>query len=125
MAKKNTKSSRTRAIAHGTRQWMSRAVHGTLVSSSFFTRHRFSILLLLSMVFLYIANKYTCQSNMGTIAALGKRLEVVKSESIRQHSTYMSRTSESAMQQMVDTLHLGLTVQERPPYRLTYSNEEI
>jgi hypothetical protein len=70
------------------------------------------------MLMIYITNRYTCQTQMETIQRLEHELEVAKTERIREKSTYMSRIRESKMQQKVDSLRLGLTTQERPPYRL-------
>ena len=55
---------------------------------------------------------------METIQRLERELEVAKTERIREKSTYMSRIRESRMQHKVDSLRLGLTVQEQPPFRL-------
>ena len=55
---------------------------------------------------------------METIRSLQKELEVAKTERVRAKSIYMSRIRESSMQHMVDSLGLGLTIQEQPPYRL-------
>lgn len=43
---------------------------------------------------------------------------IVRSESIRQQSLYNSRTRESAMTLLVDSLGLGLMAQKQPPYTL-------
>jgi hypothetical protein len=33
----------------------------------------------------------------------------------------MGRTRESAMQELIDTLHLNLKKQEQPPFKISYS----
>ena len=58
------------------------------------------------------------KTDMETISKLTTQLEVVKTERIRQRSTYMSRIRESAMQELADSIRPGLTVQEQPPYHL-------
>ena len=58
---------------------------------------------------------------METIQKLERDLEIVKTESVRERSEYMSRTRESSIKELVDTLHLGLDVQEQPPFIITYS----
>ena len=56
---------------------------------------------------------------MEHIRALEQELEIVETERIRVKSIYMSRIRESSMQEMVDTMHLNLRVQDQPPYRLS------
>jgi len=96
-----------------------RALHGRLLSTDFFRRHWLPVLGVVAMLMIYITNRYTCQTQMETIQRLERELEVSKTERIRERSTYMSRIRESKMQMMVDSLRLGLTVQEQPPYRIT------
>lgn len=98
---------------------MLRALHGRVLSTDFFRRHWLPVLGVVAMLMIYITNRYTCQTQMETIQRLERELEVAKTERIREKSTYMSRIRESKMQQRVDSLHLGITVQERPPYRLS------
>jgi hypothetical protein len=101
-----------------TDSWMLRTLHGRLLSTDFFRRHWLPVLGVVVMLMIYITNRYTCQTQMETIQRLEHELEVAKTERIREKSTYMSRIRESKMQQKVDSLRLGLTTQERPPYRL-------
>lgn len=98
---------------------MLRALHGRLLSTDFFRRHWLPVLGIVAMLMIYITNRYTCQTQMETIQRLERELEVAKTERIREKSTYMSRIRESKMQHKVDSLRLGLTVQERPPYKLS------
>lgn len=91
-------------------------MYGQIVSSDFFARNWMALLLVVVMVLVYIAGKYTCQTKMEQVRSLQRELETVKTERIRVRSDYMGKIRESAMQQMVDTLHLGLSVREYPPY---------
>lgn len=97
---------------------MRRAAQGKLLSTDFFRRHWLPVLGVVAMLMIYITNRYTCQTQMETIQRLERELEVAKTERIREKSTYMSRIRESKIQQQVDSLRLGLTVQDRPPYKL-------
>ncbi len=96
---------------------------GDIMSSSFFNKNKFTILVLMLMVIFYISIKYECQTRMETIAKLQTELAIIKSEGIRQQSQYMSRTRESMMQQLVDTMHLKLGLQDQPPYLLHYDEK--
>lgn len=91
-------------------------MYGQIVSSDFFARNWMAMLLVVAMLLVYIAGKYTCQTKMEQVRSLQREYETVKTERIRARSDYMGRIRESAMQEMVDTLHLGLSVREYPPY---------
>lgn len=93
-------------------------VHGRLLSLDFFRRHWLAVLCVVAMLIIYITSRYYCQTMMEEIKRLENDLEVVRTERIREKSTYMSRIRESSMQQRVDSLRLGLTVSEQPPFRL-------
>ncbi|MCM1310082.1 MAG: FtsL-like putative cell division protein [Bacteroides sp.] len=93
-------------------------IEGTLVSGKFFTRYWLQIFVILAMLLIYITNRYSCQRSMEEIRRLNDRLAIVQSESYRVRGIYMSRIRESEMREMLDTLHLGLSVQTQPPFRV-------
>lgn len=95
--------------------------HGRLLSIDFFAHNWVTVVTIMVMFLIYITNKYQCQTRMETIQSLKHRLEVVKTECVLQQSRYMSRTRESAMRELVDTMHLGLSARELPPYKITLS----
>jgi len=97
-----------------------RTLHGKLFSTEFLTAHWKTILLAMGMIIFFIYNKYTCKTKIETSIRLEEQLDVVRSEFVRERSTYMSRTRESGMQGMVDSLHLDLQVQTIPPYPIKY-----
>lgn len=94
-------------------------VRGQLLDSDFFKRNWMVFAVVVVIALAYITNKYSCQTKMEEERALTEELEVVKAERVRMRSLYMGRIRESSMQRLVDSLHLGLSVQERPPYRLS------
>lgn len=94
------------------------ALHGRVLSLDFMRRNWLLVLAVTAMLMIYITSRYTCQTQMETIQRLEHDLEVVKTERIREKSTYMSRIRESQMQHMADSMHLGVTIQEQPPFRL-------
>jgi hypothetical protein len=94
-------------------------LHGRWLSTRFFGRHWGAILALVVMVLIYITNRYQCLTAMENIQKLEKELMVVKTDRIREKSTYMSNVRESAMKQRIDGLGLNLEISERPPYKLT------
>lgn len=98
-----------------------RIIHGQLLTVDFFKRHWWKILVAVGMVVVYISTKYQCQTRMVAIDKLKTELEIVKNQSITERSRYMGSTRESAMQELVDTLHLNLKKQDQPPFKISYS----
>ena len=96
-------------------------LHGQLVNINFFRRHGWKIAVCVVMIIAYIFTKYQCQTRMVTIDKLSTELEVVKNQSIDERSEYMGRIRESAMQELVDSLKLDLQKQEKPPFKISYS----
>lgn len=92
------------------------------VSSHFFLRHFPVVLMVVFFALTYISVRFDCVTGMETVQSLTRRLEVARTETQRERALYMSATCERSMQQLVDTLHLGLTIQERPPYQLSIDN---
>ncbi len=93
-------------------------IRGRLIDAEFFKRNWIVFAAIVILLLAYITNKYSCQTKMEEEQRLTEELEIVKTERVRMRSLYMGRIRESAMQQLVDSLHLGLSVQERPPYKL-------
>ena len=98
----------------------SRILHGQLISLELFARNWLLVLTGVVLLLMYITNKYNTQTKMEEIRALNRELQIVKTERIRIRSAYMSRILESGMQELVDSLGLGLTIRERPPYSVTH-----
>lgn len=95
-------------------------ITGEWISSSFFGRNKFTIILVIGMLMLYITYKYECQTKMSTISHLKKELSIKNSEAIRERSTYRSRTRESSMQARIDSIGLDLSVKNEPPFKISY-----
>ena len=97
---------------------ITRLFRGQVVSVDFFARHWLAVLIVIVMLMINISGKYVCQTRMEQINKLNQELEIVKAESVRVRSLYMGRTCESSMQQLVDSMHLGLNVPDCPPFKL-------
>ncbi|MDE6308615.1 MAG: hypothetical protein K2L93_06150 [Muribaculaceae bacterium] len=97
-----------------------KTLHGRLLSTDFFARNWLTILTIMVMFLIYITNRYQCLTRMERIQELQRQLEIVQTEQIYQKSVYMSSIRESAMTERIDSLHLGLSVQQQPPYHITY-----
>lgn len=98
-----------------------RIIRGQLFTVEFFERHWLKIAVLMVMILVYISNKYQCQTSMVTIKKLERELEIEKNKCITERGKYMGQTRESAMQELVDSLHLDLQKQEQPPFKISYS----
>ena len=90
------------------------------ISSSFILKHLPTVILLTMASLTYISVRFDCMTAMQQTANMRVKLEVARADLQRERSKYMSATCESNMQQMVDSLHLDLHIQERPPYQISY-----
>lgn len=95
-----------------------RMAFGSLISSDFFARHWLPTVIFVIVMMVYITTKFTYRNNIEKITALEAKLEIVNNEKDRERSSFMSRTRETAMQHMVDSLNLGLKVQPQPPFKI-------
>ncbi len=98
--------------------FITRAIHGRLLTGSMFTRYWWQFLVILAMLLVYITNVFSCRSKMENIARLQDRLIVVQTESMRVRGAYMSRIRESEMRDRLDSMNLHLSVQQQPPFRI-------
>lgn len=97
---------------------MRRLLYGQVVSSDFFARNWLALILGVFMILAYISGKYSCQTKIEKVDRLTNEYRIINAELVRCRSRYMGRIRESAMQEMVDSLNLGLRVQENPPFRI-------
>lgn len=94
-------------------------LRGGVLNSDFFFRHKLKIFVVVVLIMFFISTKYQCQTGMETIHQLKEKLDIVKAESIRERSQYMSRIRESSMSELADSIRPGLAVQQQPPYVLS------
>ncbi|MDE7377225.1 MAG: hypothetical protein K2N16_10305 [Muribaculaceae bacterium] len=95
---------------------------GEWLTSVFFGKHKFAVLLAVALLVLYISYKYEYQTRMREITTLKTELAKVKSESIRQKSLYRSNIRESEMVRRIHDAGLDLRMQPKPPYELKYED---
>ncbi|MEE0978606.1 MAG: FtsL-like putative cell division protein [Muribaculaceae bacterium] len=96
-----------------------KALHGRLLSTEFFRKHWWQVLLLMAMILIYITNRYNCQTRIEILETLNEELIITHTEYIKERGTYMSNTRETAMQHLVDSLQLNLKIQNQPPYHIS------
>ncbi len=89
------------------------------ISYHIFVRHLALWLTVLFFAFWYISSRFDHVTAMETVKKLTHQLEVVRTDVQSERSEYMSRTCESSMTQMVDSLDMGLSIQEQPPYKFS------
>lgn len=98
--------------------WIKRILQGRVVSLVFFKKNLPVVVLSLFMIICLIANKYQCQTQIEEIMRLTKDLNNAKTERVKASSDYNSKIRETQMRQLIDTMHLDLSMPERPPYKL-------
>ncbi len=103
---------------------LSKTVQGKVLSMDFFAKHWLKLIIVLSMLFIYISDRYKCLTLMEDVNKLEQTLEILKTERIRVKSSYMSKIRETSISEMVEEMNLNLSVQERPPFKIIYNNEE-
>ena len=101
-----------------------RALHGELLTLDLFLKHWIRFYLLEAMIIIFISSKYECQTCMEDIKTLKRDLEIIETECVRVKGEYMSRVRESYMAHLVDSMRLNLKVQEPPPFKLTYEEQD-
>ena len=116
--KKKNSLSKTDKQNSGSMKLLERVLYGNVVSTEFFSRHWIKVFLVVIIAMIFISTKYQCMTATEQIKELQKELNVARTESVRERSTYMSRIRESAMKELVDTILPGLAVPEHPAYIL-------
>ncbi len=122
MAKKKTKTDNTPvtdSLLTSPLKVASRVIRGQIISSDFFTRHWLMILVIVTLILIYITNKYNCLRSMEEIRSLTIELERIETEAMRERSNYMSKITEQAMRSRLDSLRLDLRIQDQPPFKLS------
>lgn len=76
------------------------------------------VILVVSLLFIYMAFKFNVQVKIEEVRKARKELRDTRTGMIHVTSQFGSRTRESEMVKMVDTLKLNLKASEQPPYNL-------
>ena len=112
---KNTK----RKMSSGPVGLVKRVLQGRLfLSFEFYRRNWIYIVAGTLMMLMYIAQKYETQSNLEKVMSLTEELDNAKTDCVNASARYNSMIRESQMKNLVDTMHLGLTSPDQPPYKL-------
>ena len=97
-------------------------IHGRIISLDFFSRHWVGVAIGVLLLVWYITNKYECRTSMERVQSLERQLEIVRGDYVNEHSTYMSRIREGAMEELARKNNLNLRVHDEPPFKLHYDN---
>lgn len=117
-SRKASREERNRKVREGAFDFFT----GEWLTSVFFGKHKFAVLITVAMLILYISYKYEFKSRMNEINRLKVELAKAQSESIRQKSLYRSNIRESEMQRRIQAAGLDLHMQSTPPYELKYED---
>lgn len=93
---------------------------GEYLSIDAIRRYAIILVTLVVCIIVYVAQKYDTQTKMETIQKLRVTLAETRSVAVEQRSLYMSQIRESSITARADSMHLGLVLQDRPPYVLEY-----
>ena len=92
---------------------------GKIVTVGFIKRQFAKVAVLLFVIFGFIANRFSGMLEMRRIDNLENELKTSQSSYIISSADYFSKIREKTMKQLVDTMKLGLSAPEQPPYMLT------
>lgn len=98
--------------------WVWRTVFGQIINIDFFLRHWLIVFTTVVLIIFYISGGYLVKTNRSELESLRSQLKIVETERIRARESYMSRIRESQLQKMIDSSHLNIGIQEKPPYEL-------
>ncbi|MBO4813772.1 MAG: hypothetical protein J5523_02300 [Muribaculaceae bacterium] len=85
---------------------------------NFFKKHWIYALAFIVLMLMYISNKYMCQNHLQQVMQLRLDLDNARTDCVTASAKYNSMIRESQMKNLVDTMHLGLTSPDQPPYKL-------
>ena len=85
---------------------------------NFFKKNWVYALAFIVLMLMYISNKYMCQNHLQQVMQLRLELDNARTDCVTASAKYNSMIRESQMKNLVDTMHLGLTSPDQPPYKL-------
>ncbi len=91
---------------------------GRFLSVEFFKKNFILVIFVVSMMLMYISNKFTCQMYQEEVLNLEKELTAVQADWVNASSKYNSMKRESQMKTHVDTMRIDISAPEQPPYKL-------
>ena len=94
-------------------------ISGKIITVGFLRKHFAKIAIVLFVIFGFIANRFSGMLEMRRIDNLENELKTSQSSYIISSADYFSKIREKTMKQLVDTMKLGLSAPEQPPYILT------
>ncbi|MDD2961708.1 MAG: FtsL-like putative cell division protein [Muribaculaceae bacterium] len=98
--------------------WIKSLFLGRLISFTFFKNNWPIVAGSIALCIVFIASKYNCQMQLEEIMRLSRDLNNAQTERVRESSIYNSRIREPEMRTLIDSMKLGLTMPQEPPYKL-------
>lgn len=95
-----------------------RIYRGKFLHYDFFKKHFLATIVIVIMIVMSTANKYSYQLKVTEIKTLEAKLQVERANCFSASATYNSLIREASMKQLVDTMHIDLILPEKPAYNL-------
>ena len=92
---------------------------GGLFDYEFFVRNVALWVLTISMLFVFIGNRYSCIMKVKQIDALQEELKEIRYESIDISNELTTKTRRSQVEQIIKQKGLDIAISHEPPYVLT------
>ncbi|MBQ2490938.1 MAG: hypothetical protein II592_08245 [Muribaculaceae bacterium] len=103
---------------NNTHIWRNLAQGRIFLTLNFFKKYWIYALAFIVFMLMYISNKYMCQNHLQQVMKLRVELDNARTDCVTASAKYNSMIRESQMKNLVDTMHLGLTSPDQPPYKL-------
>ncbi len=109
---------------HEILRYLNMFVRGELFSLDFFKAHWVFIAAIVVLIWISIANRYVCQTQLETIQELQVELTNAKTDRVRASARYMGQVRRSHITSLVEENHLGVVISDTPPIKIRVQNED-
>ena len=91
---------------------------GGVLTEGFIVKHALTIFLAVVLVFVYIANRYSCQQKINEIASLKDTLRSLQYESLSLSSELTGHIKRSQVEELVKQMNLELKMPNKPAVKV-------
>lgn len=93
-------------------------IHGKFLPYSFFKKHFVATLVIVIMLVVSTASKYSYRLKVTEIKTLEAQLQVERANCFSASAKYNSLIREAKMKELIDTMRIDLRLPEKPAYNL-------